>query len=152
MPTTEHQTMVGYLYRIVLAFVKPRKAGRVLFAPLKVRLWEGKFSEPDVVFMLAENAHRIGSRFWDGADLVMEIVSEDDPDRDTQVKRDEYARARIEEYWIIDPRDESVTVLTLSPAGGAYDQAGRYSRGQKAASVLFEGLEIDVDELFDQAA
>lgn len=53
------------------------------------------------------------NRFWLGADLVVEVVSEDDPERDTKVKRADYASAGIPEYWIVNPLDNTITVLVL---------------------------------------
>jgi Uma2 family endonuclease len=35
----------------------------------------------------------------------MEVVGEDDPDRDLVTKRVECAQAGICEYWLLDPRD-----------------------------------------------
>ena len=52
------------------------------FAPLKVRLSDEVMREPDVLFMKAENAHLRGNKYGTSADLVVEVVSEDDPDRD----------------------------------------------------------------------
>src|SRR5271170_7194366 len=101
-PTMAHQRIVRYLIGLLMSLAGNR--GEVLFAPLRVRLRSGKFREPDVVFMLAEHAQRVGNEFWDGADLVMEVVSEDDPGRDLQTKREEYAEAGIPEYWIVDPQ------------------------------------------------
>ena len=111
MPTMVHQRIVRYLIGLLLSLVGNR--GEVLFAPLRVRLRSGKFREPDVLFMLAEHADRMNNEFWEGADLVMEIVNEDDPERDLQTKRLEYAEAGIPEYWIVDPRMKTVTVLKL---------------------------------------
>src|SRR3954454_25249648 len=51
MPTTSHQLIVAALYRALLAFVTAQELGTVLFAPLRVRLWPGKFREPDLVFL-----------------------------------------------------------------------------------------------------
>ena len=103
LPTTSHQLIVLALYQVLKAFASPQDLGTVLVAPLRVQLWPGKFREPDVVFMRAENAARIGEPFWEGADLVMEVVSGDDRRRDLETKRLEYARAGIPEYWIVDP-------------------------------------------------
>jgi len=64
MPTTTHQKIVAVLYEALSRFVAAGKLGLVLFAPLRVQLWPGKFREPDVVFMLAANASRIGEEFW----------------------------------------------------------------------------------------
>ncbi|MDB5291432.1 MAG: hypothetical protein JWL69_2673, partial [Phycisphaerales bacterium] len=75
-------------------------------------------------------------------DLVMEVVSEDGCRRDLEEKRRDYALAGIPEYWIVDPREQSITVLTLS--GKQYIVAGEAHNGQKAASVLLKGFEVDV--------
>jgi Uma2 family endonuclease len=50
----------------------------------------------------------------------MEVVSPDDPGRDLETKRREYAQARIPEYWIIDPRTNEILVLTLGESGTTY--------------------------------
>src|SRR6186713_1167167 len=55
MPTTEHQEIVLFLVNLLRSFVNPRNLGRALMAPLRVRLREGRFREPDVVFMLERN-------------------------------------------------------------------------------------------------
>lgn len=151
MPTEEHQLIVAFLYEVVKAFVESRRLGKVLFAPLRVKLGEGKFREPDVVFLLAENAARRGNKFWRGADLVMEVVSADDPDRDLESKRAEYAQAGIGEYWIVDPRDRTITVLALDAPAGAYSPAGRYGCGDVARSILLAGFSVAVTPVFSQS-
>lgn len=147
MPTTTHQMIVAFFYQALAAFVGPRKLGTVLFAPLRLRLRKGKFREPDVVFMLAEHADRIGEEFWHGADLVAEVVSggERDRRRDLEVKPVEYARARIPEYWIVDPQDGQVTVFRLKD--GKYVAHGVYRPGAVARSALLDGFEVDVAAL-----
>jgi Uma2 family endonuclease len=136
--------MVFFLLNLLNAFVTARNLGEVLFAGVRVRLWEGKYREPDVVFMLAEHASRITDDYWIGADLVMEVVSGSDNDRDRDLveKRGEYARAGILEYWIVDPELGQITVLTLD--GAAYAVHGVFSRGQPATSKLLPGFAVDV--------
>lgn len=145
MPTTSHQMIVAFLFQYLQAFVKARQLGTVLFAALPVRLWKGKIREPDVVFMLAEHADRMGEEYWQGADLVMEVVSGSTKarQRDLEIKVAEYARARISEYWIIDPREGQITVFRLK--GRKYIVHGRFSRGSRAQSALLKGFEVDVN-------
>jgi Uma2 family endonuclease len=114
-----------------------------------VRLWKGKFREPDLVFILAKHADRMGEEYWKGADLVMEIVSgsAEDRQRDLETKVAEYARARIAEYWIIDPQQAEITVLRLK--GRKYVVHGRYGRGSQARSALLKGFVVDVDAVLD---
>jgi len=84
-----------------------------------------------------------------GADLVMEIVNPDDPERDVHMKRRDYAEARIPEYWIVSPIDETIPVLTLT--GDAYTEHGVFRRGQPADSVCLDGFVVSVAEVFDAA-
>jgi Uma2 family endonuclease len=150
MPTTSHQLLVVYLYRLVLAFTTARDLGTVLVAPLRVRLWRGTFREPDVLFLSKGHADRIGEEFWNGADLVMEVVSGGDEDRrrDLVTKRREYARAGIPEYWIVDPREERITVLRLT--GKRYVVHGEFPKGTVASSHLLRGFTVDVREALSQ--
>lgn len=92
----------------------------------------------------------MGEKFWIGADLVMEVASGDDKDRrrDLVVKRKEYAKARIAEYWIIDPKKQRILVLHLS--GKRYVVHGEFTRGDVAASQLLPGFGVDVSLAFSQ--
>jgi Uma2 family endonuclease len=151
LPTTSHQLIVAYLYGVLLAFVARRNLGTVLFAALPVRLRRGKFREPDILFMARQHADRMGEDYWDGADLVMEIVSAGPKDRhrDLVAKRGEYARAGIPEYWIVDPREERITVLRLS--GKRYVVHRKFARGDTATSHLLPGFGVDVAAAFASA-
>ena len=150
MPTFSHQRLVAFLYRLLSRFVEERRLGVVMFAPLRIQLWEGKYREPDLVFMTAEHADRLGEQFWRGADLVMEVVSPDDPQRDTLTKRREYAQAGIPEYWIVDPAGASITVLTLR--GREYALHGEFVAGETATSVLLDRFTVDVATVFSEAS
>ncbi|HEX4793425.1 MAG TPA: Uma2 family endonuclease [Humisphaera sp.] len=148
MPTQSHQLIVQFLSNALLAFVTAGRLGRVLFAPLRVRLRKGRYREPDVVFMLAAHKARMREKYWDGADLVMEVVS-DDPEsreRDLVTKRTEYAAAGIAEYWIVDPQERRVTVLALQ--GKRYAVHGEFRPGQRATSRLLHGFSVNVSATF----
>ncbi len=73
----------------------------------------------------------------------MEVVSGGAADRqwDKVIKREEYARAGISEYWLIDPDEAVITVLSLSDGG--YVVHGEFPPGA-AASALLPGFAIDV--------
>ncbi|MEI2689591.1 MAG: Uma2 family endonuclease [Anaerolineae bacterium] len=79
MPSYAHQLVTAWLYEMLKAFVRTRSLGVVVFAPLRVKLWAGKYREPDLLFMFQHNRRRIHPQYWEGADLVMEVVSRDDP-------------------------------------------------------------------------
>jgi Uma2 family endonuclease len=80
--------------------------------------------------------------------LVVEVVSPDDPARDYRYKRSEYAVRGIPEYWIIDPAQKQILVLTLIE--GFYDDV--VFRGeQPIASPLFPDFSLTANQiLLDQ--
>ena len=145
MPTEEHQRIVLYLYRALYAFLRGR--GIVLVAPLRLRLQTGRYREPDLLLLLSANDTRRGNQFWSGADLVLEVVSPDDPGRDLVQKRREYAEAGIAEYWLVDPSTALMTVLRLE--GTAYVEHSVFPRGTQATSVLLDGFSVAVDRVLD---
>ena len=146
MPTFTHQAVLLALYRLFHDYLKPR-GGVAMVAALRMRIREGKFREPDLLLLRDRSDSRCQDRYWLGADVVVEVVSPDDPDRDVVEKRADYAEARIPEYWIVDPRDKTITVLVLE--GDAYVERGVYSRGHAAASRLLDGFAADVTAVFD---
>lgn len=79
--------------------------------------------------------------------MVVEVVSADDPERDTKVKRKDYAEAGIPEYWIVNPLTAAITVLALEDE--IYAEQGVFHRGEQATSNLLEGFSVGVDEVLD---
>lgn len=146
MPTRSHQLIVRWLFLALYTFLQPR-GGLVLFAPLRLQIRPGKQREPDILLVLDVGDPRNQEAFWLGADVVVEVVSPDDPERDTKLKRADYAEAHIPEYWIVNPLDETLTVLTL--VDDVYTEHGVFHRGEQATSKLLEGFSVNVDEVLD---
>ncbi len=123
--------------------------GAVRPGGLLLRLWDQKYRQPDVVFLRDRNNILRQEKFWDGADLAIEIVgpSLEDRERDLVTKRIEYARAGIQEYWIVDPEQETVTVLSLS--GEVYSEGDLFRRGDTVRSPLLPELALPVTEILD---
>lgn len=151
MPSFTHQLLVMLLYRLLHAHVASLRLGFAVIAPMRVQLWKGKYREPDVAFMLRANRARIHEQLWDGADLVMEVVSPDDPLRDVETKRREYAHAGIPEYWLVNPATATITVFTLPENTDRYDVHGVFTRGETATSLLLPGFAVDVEACFAEA-
>ena len=145
MPTALHQLIAAFLYRMLFSFVDARALGIVLPAAYPVRLREGKYREPDVLFISSANAARLHNEYSDGADLVIEVVSSN-RQHDLVRKRREYALAGIPEYWIVDPELEAITVLSLD--GDRYMEHGVFVRGAIVSSKLLAGFTVSVDEIF----
>jgi len=149
MPTKLHQRIAQFLFLVLHEFIAARGLGEVFLAPLPVRLWPGKFCEPDIVYLRQGRGEYRGQP--EGADLVVEVLSEGEEShpRDFETKRQEYAQAGIPEYWIVDPESRRVTVLVLEE--GTYREHGVFGPGDTASSVVLAGLAVSVADLFASA-
>ena len=145
MPTQRHQAISRYLFLAMLVVLRD-SGGDVFYAPLRLRVRAGKFREPDLLLVRQAGDPRCRDEYWLGADLVLEVVSPDDPGRDLVDKRADYAEARVPEYWIVNPIDETITVLFLGDGG--YREYGVFRPGQQADSPLLPGFSVDVREAF----
>lgn len=105
-PKTIHQQIVGFLYYLIVSYVRYFKLGEVITAPFEMRLLPNHSSrEPDLLFVARENVDRLTPERLEGpADLVVELVSDSSVGRDRADKFYEYQEAGVREYWIIDPR------------------------------------------------
>jgi Uma2 family endonuclease len=148
MPRLTHARVSRFISDLLRAHVEPRRLGETLWAPVSVRLREGKLREPDVLFL--RTGRPTTRDVPDGADLVVEVVSHDPKgiERDYEQKRLEYAEAGIPEYWIVDPQTNTITVLTLPANATEYVVHGEFKLGQQATSVLLPGFAVDVAACF----
>jgi Uma2 family endonuclease len=147
MPTPRHQSIVGNLYVALRAYGQAGERGKAFVSPMPVRLWRGKFREPNVMFYRAENLERVGEQFGGPPDWVAEITSPSTRDVDILTKAGEYALAGISEYWLIDPGEKVVAVYVLPQGAETYRLAGEYRVGQEVQAQTLQGFNIAVDTL-----
>ena len=146
VPTKTHQLIIAFLFKALEAFLAGR--GRVFMAGYRLKVGPKRYREPDLLYLTPEQDARAGEDYCEAADVVMEVVSADDPDRDYVTKRRNYAEAGIPEYWIVDPIRRQVLVLRLD--NGQYIEHGRFGPGHRAASHRLGGFEIAVDDVLTQ--
>lgn len=151
MPTELHQELVAFLYRVLYQFVAQQDLGKVHFSGLRLRIRPNKVREPDIIFLHKDNFNARHNRVWDGADLAMEVVSDDPKDRqrDYEQKLIDYAEGGVREYWNVDYEKKLVLVHQLED--DKYVVRGEYTLDQQAKSVLLEGFSVDVTKLFASA-
>jgi Uma2 family endonuclease len=144
-PKPKHQKISLNLSYLFTTYVRSHKLGELAYAPLDVRLWEGNIRQPDIAFMSNEHLNRITEELWGIPDLVVEILSEGTAKIDKEDKFQEYERAGVLEYWIIDSFKQSVEIYTLE--NGIYELFGKWGSGEITKSKLFDEFEVSVDDV-----
>ena len=145
-PDTWHQSWVGELHIILQNHVKSRKLGKVFVSPVDVILDAENTVQPDLVFIASANLGIIQHRGIFGTpDLLVELISPSSVRRDRHDKKELYARFGVKEYWIGDPANKALEILTLK--AGRYELHCCAEEKGKLASLVLAGLEFDLSEI-----
>ena len=111
-PSRLHQKLVGELYTILNNYIKSQKGiCQVYPAPFAVNLDanDKNWVEPDISVIC--DPKKLTDRGCSGApDWIIEIVSPGNPSHDFIYKLNLYAKYGVREYWIVDPRSQTVLV------------------------------------------
>jgi len=145
-PDTWHQDWSRKLFRLIDRFVTKNNLGEVFYAPIDIVLNEENTVQPDIVFIATPNLQIIQRRAIFGVpELLVELVSPSSVRRDRYDKKALYARFGVKEYWIGDPANKALEILTLRE--GRYELHCCAEEKGKLTSLVLPGLEFDLTEI-----
>ena len=145
-PVTRHQRISRTLLVLVQNYLDSHPIGEVFDAPFDVVLSFFDVVVPDLVFISNARAQLITAQNLQGApDLVIEILSPSTRPRDERLKRQLYERAGVDEYWLVDPDEDVVTIYRRDTEG--FGAAIGYGKGKIVTTPLLPGLELPVDKI-----
>ena len=148
-PTKDHQFLLA---RLIVYFELYLDA----FTPAPAEVYQDittilspelqRVVEPDLVVILGGRNDIGGLIYVEGVpDIVVEILSSD-RSHDLVRKRQIYAEAGVREYWILDPRHDTVTLLELR--GGVYVARATLAAGDTLTTPLLPGLAVPLADVF----
>ena len=146
-PTTTHQSVSGNLHRQLSNFLHGKPC-KVFHAPFDVRLNahdnDDTVVQPDLTVIC--NRSKLNDRGCKGApDLVIEITSPSTARHDRVVKFNQYLKAGVLEYWIIDPDTKTLQVCVLE--NGRYFTTV-YADTDTAPVKVLNGCTINLSDVF----
>jgi Uma2 family endonuclease len=132
-----HQDVVSFLGKLIETYAQLNNLGKLIQAPFNMKLpAKPSGHEPDLLFVSTSNLPHLKTNFLDGAaDLIIEVVSPESRTRDTQTKFQEYQTAKIPEYWLINPEDQTATFYRLN-SNGIYQAQTLDAEGKYHANIL----------------
>jgi len=149
-PNTKHQTILGNLHLLIGPWLEVHPVGRVFLAPFDVVFSDFDIVEPDLLYLSNEQAAAVlTSQHVKGTpDLVVEIASPGTRQRDETIKRRLYERARVTEYWVVDPDIEVIRVYRRE--GEIFGRATELWREREdvLTTSLLQGLEMPLTRIF----
>lgn len=155
-PMRIHQEILGELYLQIGNFLKDKPC-KVFPAPFGVRLFEQSGDAPDNVDTLVEpditvvcDPTKLDKYGCKGApDFVAEILSPSNERHDRLVKFNLYQRAKVREYWIIDPAHSTVEVF-LPDENGHLAISAVYTRKDAAPITVLPGCIADLSKVLPE--
>lgn len=146
--TAEHQDLVGFLYRLLAGYCEAKGWGKVLTGPAALQLLPEVVREPDLFVLPPKEVPKAkGMPLEVRPALVVEIISPSTRTIDLVEKAEDYASAKIPEYWAVDPERREVVVHRLRSEEG-FD-VERLSSGRLESRAV-PGLWLHSEWLFQE--
>ncbi|MEM8898049.1 MAG: Uma2 family endonuclease [Bacteroidota bacterium] len=153
-PNSGHQQISMNLTRPMVNYFY-KSTCQLFAAPFDVRLPQNGENEDSKIYTVVQpdlcvicDSSKIDDRGCLGApDMVVEILSPGNTQREMNEKFSLYESAGVKEYWIVTPMTESVLVYELSTEG-VFIGKKPLTSAEILTTPLFPGLSISLEEVF----
>ncbi len=153
-PTTYHQRLSGRIFTLISNYLWKHKC-QVFTAPFDVILpvngkdfmQSDKVVQPDIVVICDINKIKESGCFG-VPDWIIEILSPSTAKKDIQIKFALYEEAGVNEYWIVEPKNNTIEVFVLK--NEKYQRIQTYVSDDVVPCNTLTGLSIDLKEIFTE--
>jgi Uma2 family endonuclease len=145
-PTPSHSS-IDTILRIILGnHIRAHDLGK-LYGDVDTILDDFNVRRPDILYFAKSRLHLVGEKAMEGPpDLCIEILSPSSERIDRKVKFEQYRKAGVAHYWIVDPKSKAIEAYKLTR--GKYRLAGSGAKNDAVRLAPFEALEIPLAELW----
>jgi Uma2 family endonuclease len=153
-PNLYHQDISAVVFNEIFNYLKGKRC-KTYCAPFDVRLLKKNDQltekkiytvvQPDICVIC--DLSILDTKGCNGApDIVVEILSPGNNQKELRNKYDVYEEAGILEYWIISPQDK--TFLKYSLIAGSYQASRLLTIGDTVTTEILPGFELDLETVF----
>jgi len=151
-PKRIHQELSGALFTKIYNHLNNQKC-KTYAAPFDVRLpIKSKKNEdiftvvqPDICVIC--DLEKLDDLGCIGApDLVIEILSEGNNKKELKNKYEVYEESGVKEYWIINPKGQTLTINTL--VNGQYKTSRLLTTGDEITTAILPGFVLNLEDIF----
>lgn len=145
-PIPEHAKVVQRLGRVLLNHIVDHDLGE-LFGDVDTILDDYDVRRPDLLFFSTDRLDLVGAKAMEGPpDLAIEVISPSSVKTDRKDKFDEYRRAGVMHYWLIDPARQTFEGYSLR--NRRYVPTGQAAGDATVSLPPFKDLVIPLGELW----
>lgn len=147
-PTPLHQRISRKLSTRLDIFIEKNNCGEMFTAPIDTIFTPHDTFQPDILFIDKYRLEIIGAKNIEGVpDLIIEIVSPGNSQKEMSYKKYVYETSGVREYWLIHP--EKKTVTQYENIENELVRLNVLNIDDLLKSKVVEGFEIKVREIFE---
>jgi Uma2 family endonuclease len=151
-PSPEHQA-ISYNIERKLGNYFEGKECRVYHAPLDVLLededsGEKKNVQPDIM-VICDKSKFTDTNYRGIPTIIIEITSPSTASRDNLTKLNLYQRFQVPEYWIVSPKNRTVSVYCYEKEINAYLEPTIFAKDDIVNSSFFNDLSMELKDIFE---
>ncbi len=149
-PSTAHQRVSVNLTTELNIFFKNKEC-EVFHAPFDIILKDEEKQStnkviPDIT-VICDKRGLNDNNYMGIPSLIIEILSPSNQSHDLITKMNLYQEFKVKEYWIVNPKLNSIQIYSLTDVG-FYEQVGVYKNNETLDSKIFEDLKIELEKFF----
>ena len=129
------------------SYILQKQLGQLLAAPMDTIFSVHDTLQPDLLFVTHERAHIIKKQVEGAPDLIIEIVSPGNSQKEMSYKKYVYETSGVREYWLVHP--EKLTVTQYENIENELVRLNVLNIDDLLQSKIVEGFEIKVREIFE---
>jgi Uma2 family endonuclease len=157
-PRVEHAKVIKNIYRHFDSVVSRNKGKcQVFFAPFDVRFPKHGETADDKIDTVVQpdicvicDLAKLDERGCCGApDMIVEVLSPSTFKKDVYEKFALYEEFGVKEYWLVHPKDKTVTAFILQE-NGKYNTGITYEAKGKVPVYIFDNYLIDLGDIFER--
>ena len=155
-PNTRHQVILGNMHAKMHTLLRKHTC-KIFIAPFDVRLPVKNRKKDDEITTVVQpdlcvvcDESKLDERGCCGApDLVVEVLSPGNSEKEVRLKFELYEEAGVTEYWIVNPEEENLIVNVLNE-DGKFEGLKMYAGKDVVSSVAVQGLHVKLTDIFNQ--
>jgi len=137
------------LATLLKAYVSKNELGFVGHEKIMISLSRNDY-EPDICFFKNNKAKhfKADQHLFPAPDLVVEVLSKSTEKTDRGIKFKDYEAHKIEEYWIVDPKQQTLEQFQLN-SNQEYELIVKSNNGSVYSSAI-QGFYFEIAAVFDE--
>jgi len=151
-PSTKHQRVSSKLQMKFALFLENTTC-EVFNAPYDIELKKENIEGTRIVIpdisIICDKSGFTEARYIGVPALIVEILSPSNQSHDLITKLNLYMRYGVQEYWIVNPMLEAITVYCLNEEG-MYEQYDMKTEKGYIKSKILDGFSVDLEYIFNK--